>query len=220
MENPLKKRRTKLYEGIEYQILGVRKVPAGRACTSADAELSALEAGLDLIEEKMGEQRGLRVLIASDSLSNLTALESGPLRQKDEKRKAIWKKVLEVARKSDRVVFQFVNSHVGIPKNELVDLLAAESLRQVTLKQDSVGVSLNGVRNKVLGHLRGKWLETVPSGRNRTLICGTARSILGDRDTWTRSEQCLIARLRCGELYEMGPLMRRIESGLSKTFRW
>jgi ribonuclease HI len=217
---PSKRRKINLHQGIEFEIEGMSRVPAGRASSSAEAELVALNAGVDMLLNRVEKETGLKILIASDSLSNLIALEAGPLRQKDEKRKELWKKLILLAQKSESVVLQFINSHVGIPKNELVDMVATESLRLVKLRQDEVSTSLGGIKNKVRECLRNKWLKKIPLDRHRRLICGLKRSDLTDRDTWNREEQCLVARMRCGELPEMGPFVRRVNPELSRTCRW
>ena len=217
---PEKRRKTDLLQGPEFEIEEMRRVPAGRVCSSADAELVALEKGVEMLLKRSTNLRDLVILIASDSLSNLKALEAGPLRQKDERRKALWKDMLRLGRQTKRVVFMFVNSHVGITKNELADMMAADTLRIVQTRQDGIPVQLSGVRSKVTESLREKWRKSLPENRHRRLICGTSRADLGKRELWTRSEQCLVARMRCGEMPEIGPFMRRLHPEMSRTCRW
>ncbi len=109
--------------GPEFEAVDMRRAPAGRICSSADAELVALENG---VEE-----------------------EGGPLRQKDERRKRLWRGLLKLGRASKSVVIKFVNNHVGIPRNEIADMMATDTLRVVHTRQDEIPIPLTGIKAKI-----------------------------------------------------------------------
>ncbi len=56
----------------------------------------------------------------------------------------------------------FVSSHVGITKNDLADMMAANTLRIVRTRQDGIPVQLSGVRSKVTESLRDIWRKAKP----------------------------------------------------------
>jgi len=186
----------------------------------SDAELVALHLGIDQLIDKSKSNPGGRILIASDSFSNLSALARGPLKQANDSRKDLWRKIMDLSRKSDEVIFMFVYGHTGIAKNEMVDMVAADTLRIVKTRQDDLPVSISGIKSLVQQHRRTEWLLTMPDGRHRQRICGTKKTLLAERDSWDRREQSEIARLRCGEHPEIGPYPRRIRGEKDNTCRW
>ena len=69
------------------------------------------------------------IIMYTDSQGLITALEKGPVRQRDAQLAAIWKSLYllyELGVK--RVVFQWIPSHCGIPRNENADAAAREAL--------------------------------------------------------------------------------------------
>ena len=70
------------------------------------------------------------VLIVSDSQSMLSCLHQGALRQNSEVGAGIWRSLLYLLERNycSKIVFQFVYSHCGVVKNEMVDRAADRAL--------------------------------------------------------------------------------------------
>lgn len=71
----------------------------------------------------------LPLLIVSDSWSNLSALEVGPLRVRQHMHAQLWKELLHVASRVP-VFLVFVFGHCGLERNDLADQAAADACKQ------------------------------------------------------------------------------------------
>ncbi|ORC82250.1 Tbingi protein, partial [Trypanosoma theileri] len=72
-------------------------------------------------------QTPCRVSIFTDSLSLLTALETGPLTVKDPILRLLWNLILQVQRRKARIRLQFIFGHCGVEKNEKCDTEAKKA---------------------------------------------------------------------------------------------
>ena len=131
--------------------------PAGNICSSYSAELVAIDITIDRLIQELDSIENTqhypydKILIVSDSQSSISALESGPLNQITYINSYIWKKLLILISKYhfNNISFQFVYSHCGIMKNEMVDQLASDSLKdkyKSNFKHYNVPISLSQIK--------------------------------------------------------------------------
>ena len=92
-------------------------IPAGDLSSNYRAEVHALKAATELIEEDCNQQN---IILLSDSLSALQSLTNGPTDFRTQQ----LHNSLRTLSDNNRVVLQWVPAHVGIAGNETVDRLA------------------------------------------------------------------------------------------------
>ena len=108
-----------------------------RRTTNNRMELLAVIKGLEALKKD-----GLDVLIYSDSKYVVDAVEKGWLWGwqkkgfKDKKNPDLWQRFIPLYKKQ-RVKFQWVKGHAGIPENERCDELAVEAAMGANLQADA-----------------------------------------------------------------------------------
>ena len=131
--------------------------PAGRFCSSTDAELKAILYGLQvLFEQHQGQGKSVRICL--DSQAAIAIIRRGPHMQSSRVSADIWT-YIEKTRRTD---FQWVPAHCGLLNNEIADDLAKQGSKtiqteeSITLKTARNQIRLN-VRNKRNSNLRKDW---------------------------------------------------------------
>ena len=96
------------------------------------------------------------ILFITDSLSMLTSLAAGPLRQTSYVGGSIWKNLLLLLDNNccKSIVFQFVYSHCGVIRNEMADKEADESLKRIENFQDYAPIHIDAVKADVKSQLK------------------------------------------------------------------
>ena len=100
-----------------------KMTPAGRLCSSFQAEMTAILEALDWLDGEGGDWRNARVV--SDSLSSLTALKRPRLRGADPLVQKANHKLQRLKLPGRKLVFTWTPSHCGLVGNEWADEAAA-----------------------------------------------------------------------------------------------
>jgi ribonuclease HI len=131
----------------EQRLIGSNKVyrvvaPAGALCSSYKSEIVGVQCGLDrLISTEAIIKEDKSIIICTDSQSLVAALAKGPITQKIKPCSDIWSSCLSLIdiHKVYNITFQFIKSHVGVLKNERVDLSCSEAL--IKYSKEKLGFS-------------------------------------------------------------------------------
>ena len=156
----------------------------------------------------------------------ITALQTGPVRQRDTQLATIWESVYALYRNdAKRVAFQWIPSHCGIPRSENADTAARQALhtygsitqRKVPVRYQNV-VAYYKERNKA--HYLSE-LKRRPATRS---ILTTAPANLKNDSTLGRRGQVKAAQLRTGICNTMGHYQRLVadhfKPDFNKRCRW
>ena len=119
-------------------------VPAGKRCTNYKAEVFALLTA----SESMRENTGKCIVFLTDCLSTMQDLESGPSELQSQE---LLKSLLNLS-SNNKVIVQWVPSHIGLLGNDKADCLAKQGSR---MQQPEVPSSYREIRTI----LRQKFLE-------------------------------------------------------------
>ncbi|EPY32737.1 hypothetical protein STCU_01044 [Strigomonas culicis] len=164
-------------------------------------------------EEVADANRSRRVLIVTDSLSLVEALQTGLLTQTSTKEIEICQCLYTLCELKWKVHFQFVYAHCGIQANELADEVAAETMegRMTYTREESAPIWQVDIYNALTRLLRRRWCARMWSGTHRYELCGTRKSDISGIDLitkqpLTRRELVQLARVRCGETPLFGRL--------------
>lgn len=173
------------------------------ATCSFAAEMSGLLVGLRLAQS---HEPNAPLRVFSDSLSALSSLQRGPLRQQSAMGDACWEVVLDLLRSCPKVTFTFVFGHCGLPRGDAVDALAKRTLGPK--RDDSI---CQRERDPVWAadEARSHWGETLRLARVRMLSTDTMRSNLlremgkttpfvEEIQSLTAAQRRLLAQLRTG----------------------
>jgi ribonuclease HI len=96
--------------------------PAGTLSCPYVAEHVGIAAGLRwFLRNRSLFARFVRVCVVTDSLSAMSAVATGPLRQRDALPRNVWTLLADLAMRNTYVSFHFVFSHVGTRGNDAVD---------------------------------------------------------------------------------------------------
>ena len=125
---------------------------AGPVACSFRAENVGLRAGLKLCLADPAMKK-CRLLICTDSLSQLDALARGPILQTDDTANELWHLLLQLAAREVDITMQFIYSHCGLERNELVD---KEAKTASELPQADAPVWLPDLMSAVRRHVKSK----------------------------------------------------------------
>ena len=119
-----------LYIGQNERPRWTEYAPAGNCTDSFATESLAVKIGLARIAKMRRPGLNKQVIVVfTDNQGLITALQSGPIRQRDAQIAAIWESVYALYRNgAKRVAFQWIPSHCGIPRNESADAVAGQAL--------------------------------------------------------------------------------------------
>lgn len=181
-----------------------------------------LGAGFKLLVLKTLKLRDSSILICSDSKSVITALERGPLSQRERLLSKVWGLLTQLLEERGvrRIVFQFVYAHCGVVRNEAADLLVEEALKKYrTVDQRNAAIPLQAVKAMVKWECKNEWKNNRDPSRHRFLVCNNAFTDLKLSGTFPRDQEIAAAQLRTGESMLMGKLRGRLGIG-SPLCRW
>lgn len=180
---------------------------AGKMACSCRAECVAMAAGLQMLIRNLPRKRCRRVAaVFTDSLSLLTALNTGPLRVRDGILRRIWTLILSLVRDKARPSFPFVFGHCGVPGNEAVDAVAKQAAE---LPQDVSAWITDMItivrRRRTCGLLAQA--DEYPTYRQLLL---RSSPMTPKSTTLTRLGETLVAQFRCNVSMHFGWFHRAI----------
>ena len=187
---------------------------AGEGVHSSTAESIALKAGLlKLTKQLRPAPTDKKLIIATDCLSLVLALEKGPIRQKDPTLVQIWRSLYKLFdRGIARFAIQWVPSHYGIQRNEFADARAktllsnCSAVRRVPMLY-STAVSYYKDQNRQYYH------DQLTAEETERYEVTTAKVDLRVEDKLTRTQQSTLAQLRSGTCTFMGWYVGYCRSG-------
>ena len=166
------------------------------------------------------------IVVFADNQGLITALQSGPISQRDAQIAAIWESVYALYRNGAKLVaFQWIPSHCGIPRNESADAVARQAIttygsitqRKIPVRYQNI-VSYYKERNKA--HYLSE-LQRKQTTRSKLTI--TPANLKKD-NTLGRRPQVKMAQLRTGVCNTMGYYQRlmagHFQPGYNKRCRW
>ena len=166
------------------------------------------------------------IIVYTDSQGLITALEKGPVRQRDAHLATIWKSLYllyELGVK--RVVFQWIPSHCGIPRNENADAAAREALTSYgTNTQRRVPVRYQNIVSYYREKNKAHYQTALQTNHSIRSALTTAPANLSQGNTLGRRSQVKLAQLRTGVSNSMGWYQRLIDGGFraghNRRCRW
>ncbi|ORC91509.1 Tbingi protein, partial [Trypanosoma theileri] len=154
-----------------------------------------------------------RVSIFTDSLSLLTAPETGPLTVKDPLLRLLWNLILQVQRRKARIRLQFIFGHCGVVKNEKCDTEAKKEATELPQRTDTWITDIIAHAKRIL---KG---EDTPPPSHRSKITGSWDTTK-DNPELTGEEETALARFRTGASHRYGWLLRKIQTHIPPGCRW
>ena len=136
---------------------------SGSFCSNYSAEQQAITNTIDHLNYYFDTHplSKTNVVIFTDSLSTMDALEDGSETTKD-LTYLIWSLHNLISRHDTEVVLQWIPAHIGISGNERADALAK---RGASLPQPDNHVSYNTCRQIIRSHSKEEWLNSWSSGK-------------------------------------------------------
>jgi ribonuclease HI len=193
-------------------------VPSGYFSSSYRSELVALKEGLSKFMESKLIIKGRSLLICTDSQSVISALKSGPILQNTIMASEIWAMLLILAKGGIKIVIQFVASHCGVPRNVLVDKLAANKFMDYHDLQHLAAIPFQAIKAMVKSGVHALWRSNLDTSRYRYSNFKGNFTDLKVSNTLPRCDEVLLAQLRTGECRKLGIFRRRIN--LNTKCRW
>jgi uncharacterized C2H2 Zn-finger protein/ribonuclease HI len=173
-------------------------VACGRLACSYWAEAHTLRTCLAATADYLLSQPPGKLLIATDSQSFLSALAKGPLATETKVEEDTWRELLRLAAAQWNVVLCFVYSHVGTPRNELVDQACEEQIPLISPQSmDMAPIWHTDAVRAVRAHATRKWQESPSYTVPRLTIAGTKRAPLKEL-TLPRQIGVQFSRIRTG----------------------
>ena len=172
--------------------------PAGNCTDPFATESLAVKVGLAKITTMRRPGPNKKVIIVyTDSQELTTALQNGQVRQRDAQLAATWKSIYVLYQNgAKRVVFQWISSHCGIPRNESADAAARQALAtygRITQRKGYQNiVSYYKEKNKA------QYLSELQRKPNTRSELTTAPANLNNDNTLSRRRQAKLAQLRTG----------------------
>ena len=173
---------------------------AGRATSSFQAEIVALEAALDRLERWGGEWG--RVMIVTDSQAALEGIRSARGKRVEERVSSVLERLTRLSRAGKQVILAWAPSHCGIVGNERADRMAGEGA-----KKDQ------GYSGCMWKSVKARWKRRE---RKREFGHERCREVYGEgikEVEIEREEEVELARLRSGHSLGLGSYRVRIGVG-------
>jgi hypothetical protein len=154
----------------------------------------------------------IRLLVATDSQSAISALAKGPLNQRSYVNKSIWDCITYLINNGycSNIVFQFVYSHCGVVKNELVDLDADLALKLLVKKQDDCLIHMDSIRAEIKSSVSKNWLSTLSIPNRTTLSSNIKFTDLEKFSCLPREDETLLLQLISGKCRSIGEFRKKI----------
>ena len=166
------------------------------------------------------------IVVYTDSQGLVTALQSGPIRQRDTQIAAIWKSIYSLYQSgAKRVTFQWIPSHCGIPRNMRVDTAARQALVQYgSMTQRKVPVRYQNIVSYYKEKNKAHYLPVLQRQQTFRSTITTAPANLKRDNNLGRRAQVKLAQLRSGVCNTMGYYQRlsadHFKTDYNKKCRW
>jgi len=196
-----------LYIGRDEQPKWTECAPAGNCTDSFATESLAVKIGLYKIARMRRPGANKQVIVVyTDCQGLITALQSGPIRQRDTQLADIWKSVYAIYQKgAKRVSFQWIPAHCGVPRNARVDAAARQALDQYgSLTQRKVPVRYPNIVSYYKEKGKAHYLSMLQTQQTFRSSITTAPANLKYDNALGRRTQVKLAQLRSGVCNTMG----------------
>jgi len=161
------------------------------------------------------------VLFVTDSKSKVDALAQGPLAKHIDRQNAdTWRILLNLEKRVNKIVVQWIPAHCGVERNEAVDKYATSEFKRLKDQQHNGEISYASIKSVIAQRLKSHWLDEVK------LLAKKAKSGLHHRayvyknpDTFTdlkitsslkRADASFIAQLRVGHCRSIGAFYHKL----------
>ena len=183
--------------------------PCGNVCSNYTAEIKAMITAVEKVSNmfEKGEERPKDLVVFTDSLSALEALEAKMSNNRDIQQLA--KCIDTLHRKFDSSIeLQWIPGHSGVYGNEKADKLAKDGARK---EQENIPVDQNTIKLILKNNSKEEWNERWAKGSTgRIVYQEMSKPNKNDNiNHLNRAEQCLIFRLRTGHI-EINAHLNRI----------
>jgi len=216
-----------LYIGQDEQPKWTECAPAGNCTDSFATESLAVLIGLAKIAKMRRPGVNKQVIVVyTDSLALVTALQSGPIRQRDVQIAAIWRSVYTIYHNgAKRISFQWIPSHCGVPRNVRVDAAAGQALTQYgSMTQRKVPVRYQNIVSYYKEKSKAYYLSVLQRQQPFRASITTAPANLKNDNALGRRAQAKLAQLRSGVCNTMGYYQRlaadHFRPGYNRRCRW
>ena len=185
----------------DVEVLEELERPAGRLCSSYQAEMVAIREGLRWLVANRGAWRKARVV--TDSKSALESVARYRWNTNNVCLMDTFQCLAELYGCGRKLVFTWVPSHCGLPGNEMADAVAGQAS---TLDQAEVPLSFEVTKAAIW---RRKRVDVLRHERSRR-VYGDGGVNLGVEDNWTRAEGVSFRRFRSGHSLELASYRKRL----------
>jgi ribonuclease HI len=196
-----------LYIGRDEQPKWTECAPAGNCTDSFATESLAVKTGLDRIARMRRPGVNNQVIVVyTDCQGLITALQSGPIRQRDAQMAAIWRSVYSIYNNgAKRISFQWIPAHCGVPRNVRVDATARQALAQFgSMTQRKVPVRYQNLVSYYKEKGKAHYLSALQQLHPFRASITTAPANLKSDNALGRRNQVKLAQLRSGVCNTMG----------------
>ena len=227
-----------IYDTTSRRPIYTRSKVSGYLSSSFTAEGVAILVGLQALVDSIdfAALRQPTLLIASDSLSQLTRLAQGPLAQTTNLNSDIWRLLLALVREGryHSITFQFIPSHSGIQRNEKIDTYVGDEFDRLLPNQHQALTTLDTIKSALVTQARTHYQEEAKQAARDSITTGYRAAAFPKNKPvpWTnlkvsrglsRADATLITQLRCGWCTRVGPLWHNMNpagSSHGKRCRW
>jgi hypothetical protein len=167
----------------------------------------AVKTGLDRIARMRRPGVNNQVIVVyTDCQGLITALQSGPIRQRDAQLAAIWRSVYSIYNNgAKRISFQWIPAHCGVPRNVRVDATARQALAQFgSMTQRKVPVRYQNIVSYYKEKGKAHYLSALQQLHPFRASITTAPANLKSDNALGRRTQVKLAQLRSGVCNTMG----------------
>lgn len=182
-------------------------VSAGNCTGPYATESLAVKAGLVRIATMLrpGPNK-IALIVFTDSQGLITAMQKGPVRQRDAQLAAIWNSLYTIHQKGvKRVTFHWIPAHCGVLRNESAGTAALQALNMFgPITQRRVPVRYQNIVTYYKEKNKNHYLSSLQLAQSTRSKLTTLPANLRHDNTLGRRSQTKLAQLRTGVCNTMG----------------